>query len=175
MKNKINHNLIKFAKLMLAIIALLAAFFYMNASDYDTIMSDSSCYDSPEFKGINTPEKYKISYSFTTGDTLYSDYINSDTLIITDGEGMSDAFNYYQPSTDGEIADLEADYVRNVRRFDTTQICGECGEKNCIYQEIAEYANHDSTQYYQAIMKVCQKRKITDQKKIELIAENFNQ
>lgn len=54
-------------------------------------------------------------------------------------------------------------------------VCPECGEANCIYQQIDKtYDEGTDTSILNAIYKVCNERKITDPEMIDLIKANYN-
>jgi len=53
--------------------------------------------------------------------------------------------------------------------------CPDCGETNCIYQDINNHVKGDGTdeQIETAIYEVCKERNITDPKTIDLLRANY--
>lgn len=54
-------------------------------------------------------------------------------------------------------------------------ICPDCGQSNCIYQEINEAVKGEGTdsEIEAAIQSVCKERGITDEKTIDLLRANY--
>lgn len=57
----------------------------------------------------------------------------------------------------------------------TVQLCEDCGETNCIYQEINNNVQGEGSDQdiMNAIYKVCKQRGISDEKTIDLIKANY--
>jgi hypothetical protein len=100
----INHNITQYC-----IVTGLALYAMIGGGAVDYLESNSNTLN----EAIITNEKNN-TYNYSTGDTLWADYAIPCDVIITDGEGLNNALNYYHPSTDAEICNIGFDYCKEI-------------------------------------------------------------
>ena len=74
----------------------------------------------------------------------------------------------------GCLADNFSGNPANHPKTETHNVCPDCGEEHCIYQDINNNVEGESdTDIYNAVDKICRQRGITDSATIKLILANY--